>query len=508
MGAPVGQDRISRVVGYDLTGIDLSPSSPNLPQRIVVMAEANLANQGTLDVTKKVITSQKQAGQLYGYGSPIHMIMRILKPLYSDGVGGIPVVVIPQAEVGGSSARIMTITPVGVATKSGTHFLKIAGRTGIDGQFYALNILIGDTVAIIAGKINAAVNSILGCPMSSVSTPYSATLTTKWRGLTAQGITLSVDTGEDTLGLTYNIAQTTGGAGQPDIAAALAQMVPEWNTWVVNSYGTVTTIMAALEAFNGRPAVNDAGNATGRYVGTTWKPLVAVTGSVVDDPSSITDPRLDDLTIAIAPAPLSPAHQFEAAANMVVLASVIAQNSPELDVAGLSYQDMPAPTSIGSMEVYENRDAIVKKGCSTVNLVSGKYQVLDFVTTYHPFGEAVPQYRYVRNLVGIDFNFRYAYLLLEGENVLGKVIANDNDNVAVSNVIKPKGWKQLIYSLIDDLVSRALIVDASYSKSLLMVTISSTNPDRFDTRVFYKRSGTARISSTAAKAGFNYGTLN
>lgn len=505
----VGQDRISRVVGYDLTGADFSETSPNLPQRIVVLGEANTDNQGTLDLTKKVVTSQKQAGQLYGYGSPIHMIMRLLKPLFSEGVGGIPIVVIPQAEAGGAAPRIVTITPSGVATKGGTHYVKIGGRDNIDGATYAINIETGDTVADITQKIEDAVNAILGSPMEAVSTDYEATLETKWAGLTAQGVNVSVDTGDDALGLTYVVSELQAGSGQPTIAAALALMGDEWNTWVLNGYGTVTAIMAALEAFNGRPAESDTDSATGQYVGTIFKPLIAVTGSVAEDPSTATDARLDEVTIAIAPAPLSPALHFEAAANMIVLAAVLAQNKPQLDVCGLAYPDMPAPEdgAIGAMSDYNERDTIVKKGCSTVKLVSGKYQVQDFVTTYHPEGEFVPQFRYCRNLM-IDFNFRYGFLLLELINVVDHVIAADSDTVDAEGVVKPKQWKQVLSGYANDLASRALITDAGFMRENTQVTLSTTNPDRFETRVKYKRTGIARIAATQAQAGFNYGTVN
>lgn len=504
----VGIDRKSRVVGYDLTGADFSATSPNLPQRILILGEANTANQGSLDTDKKVVTSQKQVGQLYGYGSPIHMMMRILKPLFSDGVGGIPIVVIPQEEPGGATSRIVTITPVGTATKGGTHYVKIGGRTDIDGLSYTINVEAGDTVADLTEKIENAINAVLSSPVEAVSTDYEATLETKWAGLTAQGVSVSVDTGEDTLGLTYTVLQTQAGSGQPTITDALDAIGSEWDTLVLNGYGTVDAIMSALEGFNGRPAESELDAPTGRYLGTVFKPFIAVTGSVAEDPSSATDARLSEVTIAIAPAPLSEGLQFEAAANAIVLAAVIAQNNPHLDISGLTYPDMPAPSFIGAMEVYDERDAILKKGCSTVLLVAGKYQVQDFVTTYHPEGEAVPQFRFVRNLLNVDFNVRYGYLLREQTYVLDKVIANDTDTVLVSGVIKPKDWKSILYDYSDDLSNRALIVDKAFMKASISVTISSSNPDRFETRFKYKRSGIARIAATQAQAGFNYGTVN
>ena len=60
----VGTERISRIVGYKLTKGDFSNTTPNLPQRVVILGEANTDNQLTLDTDAKEITSAQQAGQL------------------------------------------------------------------------------------------------------------------------------------------------------------------------------------------------------------------------------------------------------------------------------------------------------------------------------------------------------------------------------------------------------------------------------------------------------------
>jgi len=500
----VGQERVSRVVGYKITKGNFSEVTPNLPQRVAVLGEANFANQGTLDLTPKEITSAQQAGQLYGFGSPIHMMMRILRPVFGGGIGGIPVVVYPQAEAVGAAAKELEITPTGSATANGTHTLVVAGRRGLDGTFYDINIVAGDTPAIISGKIEDALNNVLGCPFSATSTATEATATSKWKGLTAEPLSITVDTNGNSLGITYAVLSTQAGAGTPSISAALAAYGNDWNTITVNSYGTNTNIMTALEAFNGIP---DPETPTGRYTGIIMKPTIAITGSTLEDPSGITDTRLDNVTIAIAPAPLSSGMQFEAAANMTLLAARTYQDTPHLDVSSASYSDMPTPASIGDMSDYDFRDSIVKKGCSTVDLVGGRYVIQDFVTTYHPIGELPPQFRYVRNLM-LDFNVRFGYYLLELINVVDHAIVDDNDIVSAQKTVKPKQWKQILGNYFLSLSSRALIVQPSFSSEGLDVTISTTNPDRLETFFPYKRSGYARIASTTAQAGFNFGSIN
>jgi hypothetical protein len=188
-----------------------------------------------------------------------------------------------------------------------------------------------------------------------------------------------------------------------------------------------------------------------------------------------------------------------------VLFAYQTQNNPHLDVSGQSYTDMPTPTAIGAMAAYSERDAIVKKGCSTVDLINGKFYVQDFVTSYHPVGEIPPQFRYCRNIM-IDLNIRYAYYLLEQIHVVDHAIAANDDTVTVSNVIKPKQWKQIVNNLATNLAQRALIVDVPFMQNSIEVDLSTSNPDRLETFFRYKRSGYARVASTTAEAGFNFGS--
>lgn len=479
--------------------------------RIAVLGEANTANQGSLtpDVAKQ-ITSAQQAATLYGYGSPLYLMARILFPVNGgDGVGGIPVMVYPQAEPGGATAKVLEVTATGTATGNGTHTLILSGRAGLESVFYNINIENGDTAGDIHAKLEDAVNAVLGSPAIATSTEYESTFTTKWKGLTANEFNISVDTGTDTLGITYSVTSVQNGAGTPSIANALTAFSDEWNTLVVNSYGTEATTVSALEAFNGKP---DNTTPTGRYAGIVFKPFVALTGTVADDPTSFSDAtaRKSQVTIALCPAPLSPGFSFEAAANFCVLQARQSQDAPRLDILNQKLPDMPVPLNggtIGSMASYNNRDSFVKKGCSTVSLVGGVYTVQDFVTTYHPDGETPPQFRYVRNLV-LDWNVKFRYAILEQLYVVGKVLIADGDIVAVGDTVSPKQWKGVLVSqFIPDLVTQGLVVDATFSEASITVALNTGNPDRFDSAFKYKRSGVGRIASTTATAGFNFGVL-
>ena len=105
----------------------------------------------------------------------------------------------------------------------------------------------------------------------------------------------------------------------------------------------------------------------------------------------------------------------------------------------------------------------------------------------------------------LDLNVFFGYYLLEQAYVVGKTVAGDSDIVNVTGVIKTSSWAGIVRSYFDALALRALITEVEFSKSSLDVDLSTTNPDRLETFFRYKRTGVARIASTTAEAGFNFG---
>src|SRR5690606_30596621 len=193
----VGAERRARVSGYKISKGFFDNEPENLPHQILILGEGNHANQATMSLIKKEITSAKEAGELYGFGSPIHQIMRILRPESGDGVGGIPTIVIPQEEADGATATSLKIGIVGVATKNTTHYIRINGRESLDFKDYAINILVDDDAEAIYAKIADTINGIPSCPVSAVAGEEDVTLTTKWYGVTSSELKVSFNLNGD-----------------------------------------------------------------------------------------------------------------------------------------------------------------------------------------------------------------------------------------------------------------------------------------------------------------------
>ena len=505
ISSAIGSERRSRVSGFKIKKGNFDNATPNLPQLIAVFGEANTVNQPGLSVTKREITSAQEAAELYGYGSPIHQQMRILRPISGEGVGGIPTIVFPQISTEDATPSERTWTVTGTATKNATHYVVVNGRRSIDFQNYAFNVVVGDSSLVIAQKMADAVNGVLSSPVVAFNELGNATFQTKWSGETSKGLKVVIDNQNNDAGLTYAETESINGSGSVNLADSLDQFGNNWYTIILNPYGVDEQVLTALEQFNGFP---DSENPTGRYVGRVFKPFVALFGSTEADKNNLADitndsPRVNQVTNVLCPAPNSKGFDCEASANACVLFARTAQDTPELDVNAKSYPDMPVPDDlqIGDMANYDNRDFLVKKGCSTVILENGKYQIQDFVTTYHPEGETPLQYAYPRNLM-IDWNVKDGYMILESKNVRDHVLVLDSQVTDVSKSVKPKQWAAVLYDYFEDLAVRALLKDPDFSKQSLKVEVDENNPDRFNTFFRYRRTGVARIQSTDAEAGF------
>lgn len=490
---------VSRTSGYQLQKGNFSTTGPYLPPQVVILAEANTSNQGTIVTTPVQITSAAQAGNTYGYGSPIHAIARQLLP----NIGGVPVYVMAQLAASGATATVIVWTITGTATASTTHYIRIAGRQVLDYATYAVNIVVGDSPTAIVAKYVAAINVVLGSPVIASAAAGVLTLTSKWTGLTSADLTAVINSNGNAAGLTYTLTSTTAGTATPSIAAALAQFQSNWYNLVINSYGVAQ--VPALEAFNGVP---DAVNPTGQYLPQVFMPFMAFFGSTdatASDLVTITDnaSRVNQVTNVLCPAPGSGNMPYEVAAAWCLLFANVMASNPHLTIAGQSLVDITPPVSnlIGDLSNYTNRNLLKSKGCSTVMLVNGAYQIQDSVTTYHPTGEVPLVFNETRYLA-IDWNVYYGYNLLQIANLNDKTIVADGQYTTVQNVITPSDWKAILFTYFDSLAQLALITDPAFSKSTLAVQIDPNNPNRFNTTFSYKRTGTAEIESTTVTVGF------
>jgi phage tail sheath gpL-like len=498
----ISENAIAAVVGYKVTKGDYSLTSPNLPQRIAILSEANTANQSGLSLDPFETTQLSKVASKLGAGSPAYMAMRILYPINGGGLSGIPVVVYPVASNGSATATVTTVTITGEGTKSKKHYLIIGGRNGVDGQYYEANIVDGDTPTTVAAKFKDAINAVYGSPVTADNTAGVLTITSKFKGISSIFSTRA-ETQDDAAGVAYAISSVAG-TTTGSVSDALAKFEDNWNTLVINPYGQDSDVLDLLEATNGKP---DPDAPTGRYDGKVFKPFISLFSASSTDPITDVDltARITECTNVYCPAPNVNHLPIEVAANVCRIVAQTAQDTPNKDYLDRAYSDaIVDATGIEDYASWDYRDLAVRAGLSTVAFKGGDVVIKDLITTYNPGDEVTPQFRYVRNLL-LDWNIRYAYFLKEQSFVVGATLIPDGQVSSAENTISPSQWKGILYKMFEDLADRGLIADADFSKESLTVGISSTNPDRFETFFRYKRTGIARICSTTAEAGFYYG---
>jgi len=503
----ISLDRLSRVVGYKLKKGQFASMGANLPQRIAVLGEANTANQATIDIQPFEFINAKQVGDKYGYGSPLYQIARILRPISGNQLGGIPTVIYPQLVAGGAAATTVK-KGVAVATTvkaNATHYLKINGRSSIDGVQIAYNLEIGDAAADVKSKIIAAVAACLASPVTCSLVVADLDFVTKWKGISSKEISIEFVDGGIDAGVVYSEISVTNGSGVVALADTFALFGETWNTIVINPYGEAQ--FDDLETFNGYP---DPEAPVGRYNATSFKPFVALAGTKLDTISAIaaitdTSERKSQVTNVLCPAPNSLGFSWEAAANMALSVALIMQDSPHIGNGGRSYFDMPIPDDldIGEFATYDGRDSIVKKGCSTVLLENGKYTIQDFVTTYHPAGEIPAKFRKVRDL-NIDWNMAFGWLIIMKRDIQDKAIVSNDSAVKVGNTISPKQAKQLAISYIEEKETLGIISDSAKSIATIQTGANETNPARLDISFDYFRTSTADIVSSDVAVNFSF----
>jgi phage tail sheath gpL-like len=188
-----------------------------LPQQLAVIGQG--ATLSTYATTKIQLTSAQAVGELFGFGSPIHLASLELFPLNGDGVGTVPVTFFPLVD--GTTASDGDITPTAGQTVNGTYQVSI---NNIKSERFT--ILSGDTVAQICTAMTTAINANLNMPMIASDDTTEVTLISKWKGDSANQLVMSVNTVVD--GATFAITQPINGATNPTVDVALAQFGDQW----------------------------------------------------------------------------------------------------------------------------------------------------------------------------------------------------------------------------------------------------------------------------------------
>lgn len=488
----VDPSAVARVLGIKTNFIDTNVGGVVLlPQRIALIGQGAT---GSVYSTDKVrITSAAEAGATFGYGSPIHLSMLQLLPPNGDGVGSIPVTVYPLDDAGSGVAATGDITPTGgPATKAGAFRVVINGVQSA--QFV---IAVDDVVADVKASMIAAINGELNMPMVAADGTTKVDLTSKWKGTSANGLSIVIEGPTDT-GFTFVTTQPSGGLVNPVVDDALAQVGNVWETMVLNCLDIQdSTALDTFDVFG-----------EGRWGALVRKPLVVFTGHALASPTAITaitDLRKTDRTNVALANPGSVELPFVSAAGELARIAKVANNDPAWDY-GRQAVPYIEPGPDGTQWTYPQRDQAVKGGASTIEVRDGEVNISDTVTMYHPDGEPNPPYRFVKDIVALQNIIFNVDLIFNTTTWDGAPLIPDDQPTVNRGAKKPKNARSELGVLSDNLGLLAIISEPTYSKANTLAEIDSQNPNRLNIVYPVKLGGNANIISIDLNFGFFFGT--
>lgn len=483
---------VARVLGVTTEYKNLRAGSIfYLPQRIAVVAQG--ASASTYDTTKRQISSALEAGQVYGFGSPVHLIARELFPLNGDGVGTIPVTVYPLEDDASGVAADGAITPTGTITATGTFYARCGG---VLSQPFTLTT--ADTVGTVCDALVAAINGTLAMPVIATDGDTTVTLVAKWDGATGNDIALEV-LGPTDIGVSFGITAMNSGATNPSVAGALAQVGDVWETMFINGLDIADTTALGLYAAFGE----------GRWGTLVYKPCMVFTGVTTASRSSATTvsaARTTDRVNGQLVAPGSKSMPCMVAARQLARIARTANNNPPVDYGALP-ADGIIPGTDAEQWNYTDRDIAVKAGSSTVEVRDGVVTIGDVVTFYAPSGDPLPAYRYAVDIVKLQNIIYNIALIFNAPEWAGAPMIPDSQPTTNSAARKPRQAVAAARAMLDSLGLNAIISDPEAAKAATTCVIDSSNPKRFNLTIGnVSLSGNTNVKDVTLQWGFYFGT--
>ena len=486
----VPADAVARVLGIKTEFKELRAGNILfLPQRLAVVGQGNTT--ASYPTTKLEVTTAAQVAQVYGSGSPLHLAALELLPVNGDGVLNTPVTIYPLVDDAAGVAAIGDITPSGVPSGAASFVVRVNNIDSV--PFLVAN---GDLVAVIVTAITAAINASVDLPITAVDGVTKVDITSKWEGVSANGILVSI-IGTTGAGVSFAITQPTGGATNPDVQDALDLVGEVWETMFLNLMEAADTVTLDKYSVFGES----------RWSALTKKPMVAFAGDVtasVTTSITVPDARPTDRVNVQLTSPGSLELPFVVAARMLSRIVRLASANPPHDYGSQSATGLvPGPDS--DQWNYTERDIAVKAGTSTSEVKDGVVNVSDTVTMFHPANDPIPAYRFVVDIVklqNIIFNLDLIFATPEWD---GAPLIPDGQPTSNPAAKHPSAAVAAIASMLDALALSAIISDPDAAKKTIVAVINTGNPKRLDIAFTVQLSGNTNIISIDFNFGFFFG---
>lgn len=203
-------------------------------RRILVIGNKLAAGTLAAGVLSRV-NDPSEAATYWGRGSVMHEMLRGMRQVNKEtDMWG---VALDDLLAGVQATKTLTLT--GPATGAGTLALRI------NGELVPVGVTSGDTATNMATNVAAAVTAYLDGPVTAASALGVVTFTARHKGVFGNDIDIRINYQKDEVlpaGITAVVAAGVAGAGNPDVAAALAAIVNENYYTIITCYGDITNL--------------------------------------------------------------------------------------------------------------------------------------------------------------------------------------------------------------------------------------------------------------------------
>ena len=235
---------------------------PSMDRRILVIGNKLPAGSAPNAALRRINSASEAAGY-FGRGSVLHEMLRLARNANKET--DIWAIGLDDLMAGVQATQVLTVT--GTATGAGTLPLYV------NGQQILVGVSAGDTPTIIAASIATAVTAFADGPVTAASALGVATLTARHKGVFGNDIDVRMGYYVDDVlpaGITVAVAAGVAGAGNPDVAQALATLTSESFYTVITPYTDSANIVKLETEFASRWGGMDmrAGHLFGAFRGT------------------------------------------------------------------------------------------------------------------------------------------------------------------------------------------------------------------------------------------------
>lgn len=493
---------VASVFGNEFKYVNLREGLAGLPQLIGIFATFDPAKTEVVANVPVRVFTEVEAGEKFGFGFPAHLAAR--QTLRKSGI--VPVFIFPITETGtAGDGSILSIADAG-ATSSGTISIYIGGQR-------VPVVIAKDTAAVdIQVAITAAINANVNLPVDALvdgGEEDQTNLTAKYKGAISGDILFAVNLTEAEKdatpgGVTFTVTAITSHAGTPTVTDALNLMGDDWYTYIVNTFGTDSTNLAAFATENEDNKWDSLVNKFFRSFYGSIDDLATIT--------AITDALTLDRTNGVITSPGGQMLPLELAALAVGDMAASNQDNPARPYTGLLLDGLVPSSDItgsdsGVQWTYAQRDTAVKAGTGTTIVEDGVIKLEDVVMHYHKEGEEPPAFRWAVDIAKLA---EWAYnvnLVFTGDNWRGKILVDDDDIVNNPDARRPKDAVAEIFKLADAASFAAIITRPEFTKENTAASIDVANPNRLNITTLIVLSGATRIISLTTNFGFNFGAL-